>query len=59
METGLITLPMERGKHFLELKWQSTPIRKWADTVTLLSSIILAGLVVWHFARPTQKSYGR
>ncbi len=45
-KNGLIKLTVLRGKYNIEVKFVKTPVRKFSDTVSLLSFLILLIILV-------------
>jgi hypothetical protein len=45
-ETGLIQITLTPGEHQVGIRFESTPVRLLADTITLFSSIVLVGIAV-------------
>jgi hypothetical protein len=48
---GLIEVPVPPGDHILELRFEDTPVRRLAETVSLLSVFVLAALLLMALRR--------
>ena len=54
---GIITFHVPEGKHLVEVNFQRTKLRIFADTITFLSFIFI--IILWRYAEKIQKSIHR
>jgi hypothetical protein len=46
-DEGWIVVPLPAGEHFLELRFEDTPVRRVGQAISLLTGLILAVVAVW------------